>query len=182
MGAFPVFAPLERWCVMIKLTPEPLTAENFAPFGSVIEPDMARSFLINEDTTRRFHQLAEIDRHEDEGRSIISIFRAERRSLPLEIRMMEKHPLGAQAFLPAQAHKWLIVVADGERPKAKDCRVFIAEGCQGVQYNAGVWHHPLLIIEPTQNFWVIDRAGAGDNLEEIWFEGGNAIIDITENM
>ncbi len=167
---------------MIKLKPIPLTAEAFAPFGTVIEPDMTRSFMINEGTTRRYHRLAEIDRYEDEGRSIISLFRAERRPFPLEIRMMEKHPMGAQAFLPAQPHKWLVVVASGINPEAKDCKVFMAEGDQGVHYNACVWHHPLLIIEQTQDFWVIDRAGEGDNLEEIWFEGENAILDITGNI
>jgi ureidoglycolate lyase len=38
-----------------------------------------------------------------------------------------------------------------------------------VNYARNVWHHPLLVLQPDSNFLVVDRGGAGENLEESWF-------------
>ena len=46
-------------------------------------------------------------------------------------------------------------------------RVFRAKGHQGVNYATGVWHHYLLPLEDESDFLVIDRAGPGENLDEI---------------
>ena len=163
---------------MIKLIPHPLTKEAFAPYGQVIDMDEQDSFLINEGTTRRFDAIAQIDVAAENGVPVLSIFRAEKRNFPFVIQMLERHPLGSQTFLPMQDYDWLVVVARGETPSVETCEVFIAKGNQGVQYSAGTWHHPLLIYKPNQDFWVIDRRGEGDNLQEHWFEGILAEIDI----
>ncbi|NRB14533.1 MAG: ureidoglycolate lyase [Rhizobiales bacterium] len=160
------------------LTPKPLTQQAFAPFGDVIEMDEDKSYLINQDMTRRYHKLATSDTDTQNGSSIISIFKSKRWQFPLQILMMEKHPLGSQAFLPMQGHNWLIVVATGNVPTAQTCQAFIATGVQGVQYNKGVWHHPLLTLAEQQNFWIVDRDGAGENLIEHHFEGQTAQVDI----
>ncbi len=146
------------------LIPEPLTADAFAPFGQIIEADPATAVEINSGFTTRFHALAASD--PGDGAAILSIFRG--RPRPLEIDMLECHPLGSQAFMPLGARKWLSVV--GERPDPAACRAFICEGHQGVQYNAGVWHFPLLVLETPQDFLVIDRDGDGDNLAETYFD------------
>lgn len=163
---------------MIKLKVEPLTQEAFAEFGDVIEMDGDKSFLINEGHTRRYHQLAEADVADGGGKAIISIFQSSRRAFPLEIKMMENHPLGSQAFLPMQPHNWLVVVATGDVPSAETCHAFLASGNQGVQYNKGVWHHPLLTLVAEQDFWIVDRGGKGDNLIEHYFDGRIAQMDI----
>jgi ureidoglycolate lyase len=149
-----------------KLIIEPLTAGAFAPFGMVIETEGAESFPINGGTTTRFHALAEADAGPS-GTAILSIFRATRWPQPVEIAMLERHPLGSQAFYPLSPDDWLVVVAGGERPTADDLRLFRASGCQGVQYARGVWHHPLLILAERQDFLVVDRQGPGENMEEI---------------
>jgi ureidoglycolate lyase len=133
---------------MTPLVPDPLTAEAFAPFGRVIEADQAASYPINDGTTRRFHKLATADEGAN-GEAILSI------------------------FVPMERHPWLVVVA--ERPAPDACRVFLARGDQGVQYAAGTWHHPLLALQPTQDFLVVDREGPGDNCEERWFPEGQEI-------
>jgi len=160
---------------MKRLTPEPLTAAAFAPFGTVIETEGAASYSINEGTTTRFHALAAAEPGPS-GEAILSIFRATRRPEPVEIRMLERHPLGSQAFVPLSPEDWLVVVAAGERPEAGDLRLFHACGDQGVQYGRGVWHHPLLVLTERQDFLVVDRRGPGENLEEITVEPG-AVID-----
>ena len=52
----------------------------------------------------------------------------------------------------------------------RSVRVFRAKGNQGVNYRAGVWHHPLL-VDAEQDFIVIDRDGDEKNLEEVFFDG-----------
>jgi ureidoglycolate lyase len=46
-------------------------------------------------------------------------------------------------------------------------RLFRAEGHQGVHYRKGVWHHFLLALDEESDFLVVDRAGPGDNCEEV---------------
>ena len=150
---------------MIELVAEELTAAGFAPFGSVIEADPAKAVLINQGTTTRFDGLAEVEVGEA-GQATISIFRGRRWNEALEIRTLERHPLGSQAFIPLSPEPWLVVVAAGEAPSAETCRAFLARGDQGVQLATGTWHHPLLILAETQDFLVVDRKGPGDNCEE----------------
>jgi ureidoglycolate lyase len=150
---------------------EPLTAEAFAPFGTVIETAGAESYPINGGTTTRFHALAEAEAGPS-GTAILSIFRATRWPEPVEIKMMERHPLATQAFFPLSGQDWLVVVAGGERPTVDDLRLFRARGDQGVQYGHGIWHHPLLILVEQQDFLIVDRQGPGENYEEIGFQPG----------
>lgn len=146
------------------LRPEPLTAAAFAPFGRVIEADPATARSINAGTTTRFHALATADPGPD-GVAVISIFRGLPRARPIALALLERHPLGSQAFVPMQPHPWLVVVA--ERPEPGALRAFLARGDQGVQYARGVWHHPLLVLATSQDFVVVDREGPGANLEEV---------------
>ena len=158
---------------------EPLTAGAFEPFGTVIETADADSYPINDGTTTRLHALAAADAGPD-GEAIVSIFRATRWPQPVTIRMMERHPLGAQAFFPLSPEDWLVVVAGGERPGADDLLLFRARGDQGVQYARGVWHHPLLVLAEQQDFLVVDRLGPGKNLEEIEVAPGVVIESMAE--
>jgi len=150
----------------IRLAPEPLTAEGFAPFGAVIEADHARSYLINGGRTRRYNALAAADCGAD-GDVVLSIFRGTPWPAPVRIAMLERHPLGSQAFVPMERLPWLAVVA--ERPEPEACRAFLVRGDQGLQIGRGVWHHPLLALAPAQDFLVVDRRGPGENLEERQF-------------
>lgn len=155
------------------LRPEPLTRAAFAPFGDVIEAEGAAGYPINEGTTFRFHDLARVD--VGDARPIVSIFRGQPRPPPLAVRMLERHPLGSQAFMPLQPRDWFVVVAPpGEVPEPERLRAFRASGSQGVNYAPGVWHHPLLVLWPDSDFLVIDRAGE-DNLEEFSFDAAVAL-------
>ena len=159
------------------LKPQPLTREGFAPFGDVIETLGAGHYPINEGTTERFHDLAAVDVSEAGGRPLINIFRGQPRELPLAIRMMERHPLGSQAFIPTGPHQWLTVVAPaGNQPEPSDLRAFIAGARQGVNYHRGVWHHPLIALEAVSDFIVVDRGGGGDNCDEYCFPEGEGIL------
>ena len=161
----------------------PLTKVAFAPFGDVIEAAGAERLMINESTTERFHDLADIDVAGDGGRAIVSLFCGNTRrpdgKSPIEIKMMERHPLGSQAFIPLQNAPYLVVVApDLETVGPDDLHAFLADGTQGVNYRRNLWHHPLLVLEDGHQFLVIDRDGPGDNCIEHYFtsEQGNALV------
>jgi len=146
---------------------ERLTREAFAPFGDVIELDGARHYPINEGTTERYHDLAKVDVLTQGGRPLINVFRAQPRSWPIEIAMMERHPLGSQAFVPLSDAPYLIVVAPAGELDATKLRAFSTSGWQGVNYAKGVWHHPLLALERMSDFLVVDRGGEGPNCDEV---------------
>lgn len=163
---------------MTALKVRPLTRQAFAPFGDVIETRGARHFPINNGTTERFHDLASVDVADGEGRPLISIFRGQPFELPIPIRMVERHPLGSQAFIPVSRLPYIVVVADEEcdgqpgKPLA-----FLADGTQGVNYAKGVWHHPLLSLQRESEFVVVDRGGQGANLEEFNYDPDEWLIE-----
>lgn len=151
---------------MRELTAQPLTRAAFAPFGDVIETRGAEHFPINEGTTERYHDLAEVQLRGDDDRPLINIFRGQPFTIPVRVEMLERHPLGSQAFMPLDRRPYLVVVAPiGDTVRATDLHAFLARGDQGVNYHAGVWHHGLLALEAESDFLVIDRGGPGDNCE-----------------
>ncbi|HEY5954742.1 MAG TPA: ureidoglycolate lyase [Terrimicrobiaceae bacterium] len=149
-----------------ELRVDALTREAFAPFGDVVEIAGSTHFSVNRNTAERYHDLANIDVCARGGRPLINLFRASPRALPLEVRSMERHPLGSQAFLPLNQRPYLIVVAARGELDPRRLRAFATQGWQGVNYARGVWHHALLALEETCDFIVIDRGGEGPNLDE----------------
>lgn len=145
---------------------EPLTRAAFAPFGDVIELDGARQIPINLGTTMRYHDLARVDVADEGGRPLVNLFRGQPRVLPFEVTLLERHPLGSQAFVPLTDKPYLVVVAPAGQLEPKAVRAFITHGWQGVNYAKGVWHHPLIALDAVSDFIVIDRGGEGPNCDE----------------
>ena len=146
------------------LTIEPLSAAAFKPFGDVIEAsDAARHFPINDGYAERYHDLARVDVASGGGYAVINIFRAKPRSLPFELRLLERHPLGSQAFVPLSQLPYLVVVAPAAaEPDINHLRCFEAAPGQGVNYARGTWHHPLIALHSPCDFLVVDRGGPAD--------------------
>ncbi len=154
---------------MPELVPEPLTREAFAPFGDVVDSAGTAGAPANHGTARRYPALAGIEIRGRGARTVIGIFETRPVRLPFHLLVMERHPLGSQAFQPLREHPWLLVVAtDPRRPDGY--RAFLAGGRQGIAYRPGVWHHFLLSPEHPGRFLVVDREGPGGNLEEcaVW--------------
>jgi len=153
----------------ITLRGELLTRKSFAPFGDVIETDCAEHFSINAGSTERFHDLATVDVLAEGGWPLISIFRGQPvGDFPVRLRLMERHPLGSQAFVPLSPQPFLVVVAGGGgRPAPHSLRAFVSAPGQGVSYHRGTWHHPLLALGEVSDFLVVDRGGPGHNCDEV---------------
>ncbi len=161
---------------------EPLARAAFQPFGDVIEAGSAAAqFEINNGSTTRFHDLARVDVAAEGGHPLVNIFRARPLPMPLTVAMMEKHPLGSQAFMPLEAAPFLVVVAPpGDAVAPADLRAFLAAAGQGVNYAPGVWHHPVIALCRETDFLVIDRGGPGNNLAEFFFDESNRrVVEIS---
>jgi ureidoglycolate lyase len=144
-----------------------LTRAAFAEFGEVISAEGAHHFPINNGTTERYHDLARIDVAESHGKPLVNIFRGQPRRFPFAVTMMERHPLGSQAFIPLSRNPYLIVVSLRGDFQPESLRAFLANPGQGVNYGKGIWHHALIALYEISDFIVIDRGGAGANCDEM---------------
>jgi ureidoglycolate lyase len=144
----------------MQIKAHPLTHTTFAPFGDVL--DATGDFrLINDGLCQRFHDRALIDIAE--GRTGISIFNAQPRTLPYTFDLIERHPMGSQAFVPMTPHPFLVIVATSP---ADTPLAFLTNGAQGINLHGGTWHGVLTPLHAPGLFAVIDRIGEGANLQE----------------
>lgn len=154
----------------LPLQTQPLSQDAFAPFGDVLEIGDKPDMIINQGLCGRFHDLAKIDFVGNDAAAGISLFKSEARSLPYRLDMMERHPLGSQAFIPMTTHSFLTIVAPDLDGKPGTPLAFITAPGQGVNYHRNTWHGVLTPLSEPGLFAVVDRIGDGKNLEEHWFE------------
>jgi ureidoglycolate lyase len=149
---------------------EPLDAAAFAPFGQVIDTAGAQHYPINNGRTERYHDLARVELGGVHPRPLISIFRGLPYDLPLALTMVERHPLGSQAFYPLSGRPFLVIVAPDHAGQPGTPRAFLTGPSQGVNIAMNTWHGVLTPLEQESDFLVVDRGGDGNNLEEHHFE------------
>jgi len=148
----------------IIIKPKKITRKNFKKFGDVISTKKIKSININDGYAKRFNDLCRINTSSKKGSTIVSIFSAKKRKFPMNIKMMEKHSLGSQAFIPMEETTFLVFVAPkGKKPNIKKLKSFIIPEQIGINYRPGIWHFPLISTK-NMNFLVIDRKGKGNNL------------------
>ena len=158
------------------IKPIKINRSNFSMFGDLISTNDINPIDINAGYAKRFDDLANLNTAKDGGKTIVSIFSSLKRTFPMTIDMMEKHPLGSQAFIPMQETTFLSFVAPpGETPEVNKIKAFIIPPKTGINYKPGIWHFPLISIEDT-NFLVIDRKGKGENLIIHKFEKEKIIL------
>ena len=146
------------------IKPIPMTKENFSKFGDMIGTENIKPIEINNGYANRFDDIAKIDTANNNGETTISIFSALKRSFPMKIDMMEKHPLGTQAFIPMKETTFLTLVApEGKKLEMDKIESFVVPKGKGVNYKTGIWHFPLISTED-MDFLVVDRKGPGENL------------------
>ncbi len=153
------------------LKARPLTSASFAPFGDVIATTGIDTSPMNEARFERYDRLATVD-VDAAGDVAISIVRSKLpSSLPYRFDMVERHPLGSQAFIPLGRFPFIVVVAaPGETVEAGDLSAFVTNGSQGINYHRGTWHMPLIALGKAQEFLVVDRAPGEGNCEQRVFE------------
>lgn len=161
---------------MIEIAIEPLTREAYAPFGQVIETEGAQHYPINGGMTERYHDLAKVELGGVHPRPLVSIARGKPYELPLALKMMERHPLGSQAFFPLSERPFLSIVAPDEGGRPGRPRAFLAQRGQGINMAMNTWHAVLTPLFEISDFLIVDRGGEGNNLEEYFFSDPYLVV------
>jgi len=151
------------------ITARALTREAFAPFGNVIDMDGPQRFPINGGMCERVHDLAKVEAEGPNPRVLVSLFRGQPYAFPLPLKLVERHPLGSQAFMPLSPAPFLVVVCADTPEGPGEPQAFVTRPGQGVNYPRNRWHAVLTPIGAPQDFLVVDRGGDGNNLEEHLF-------------
>ena len=154
---------------MTRIIARPLSADAFAPYGDVLSVDGEPDKLINQGLCGRYHDRGRLDFGAD-GQAGISLFKAQLRSLPYTLDMVERHPEGSQAFLPMDVHPFLAIVAPDEGGRPGTPVAFLTHAGEGINFHRGTWHGVLTPLAGNGLFAVVDRIGETANLEEHWFE------------
>ena len=163
---------------MIEIIAQPLTKAGFTPFGDVLELRDTPDKMINQDMCGRHHDLADLDF--TDGRAGISLFDAIPRELPYHFNLVERHPLGSQAFIPMSMSPFLVIVAEDLDGTPSTPRAFITRAGQGINFHRNTWHGVLTPLHAPGLFAVIDRIGDGANLQEFTYETGFMVTNQQE--
>ena len=134
----------------------PITAEAFAPFGTLI----ARPASIGE---RSFYS----NWLGGDGLSpVLHVNHVAQSALPVTLDSLERHPHAAQVFVPLDVGRYLVTVApslpDG-RPDLAGLRSFEVPASIGVIYATGVWHAGARVLDRDGAFAVLMWRGAADD-------------------
>lgn len=157
---------------MEQINIQPLTEEAFAPFGEVIDLNKAENFPINNGMCTRFNDLATVELGGEKPRPLVNVFRGKPYDLPLHLKMVERHPLGSQAFIPMSKRPFLVIVSEDRDNIPQTPLAFLTKPGQGVNIGQNIWHGVLTTLGEVSDFVVVDRGGPGDNLEEFFFDEG----------
>ena len=65
---------------------------------------------MNQGWAQRYRDLADVDVADAGGRVGISLVHSRADTMPVRLRLLERHPLGSQIFMPLSAHPFLVVV------------------------------------------------------------------------
>lgn len=150
----------------LEISVQPLEASLFAPYGDVIELGDTPTQMINQGNCERFTDLAQLD-FQNGGTAGISLFNAKPYKIPHTLKLLERHPLGSQAFIPMHSEPFLVIVAQDDDGKPVNPVAFATTGKQAVNYHRNTWHGVLTPVGGQQLFVVVDRIGGeGSNLQE----------------
>ena len=152
----------------------PLTPDAFAPFGDVLSAEGLPDRIINAGLCGRWHDRARLDFAG--GRAGISVFDAVPRRLPYSFDLVERHPLGSQAFVPMSLNPFLVIVAPDEAGRPGPPSVFLTAPGQGINLHRGTWHGVLTPLHAPGLFAVVDRIGDGANVEEFTYPAPWTVI------
>ena len=133
----------------MKLVPQPLTAEAFAPYGRVIEAPAEFGRIAASEA---------LENRRPDARTHLSISHARPKPLPLHSTVMERHEFSSQSFIPLDVSRYLVIVAPhaaGGGPDMARARAFLVRGDQGITYGADVWHHPMTALDRPARFAVL---------------------------
>jgi ureidoglycolate lyase len=101
-----------------------------------------------------------LDLHAHGGQPCVAVFRARAQALAGPWRLLERHRLGTQTFIPLAGARCVVLVARGQTaPDLATLAAFAVHGAQGFTLHADTWHHGLIALD-AGDFVVIERCAA----------------------
>ncbi len=167
---------MEKLNNIMNLQIKKISKENFSKYGQLVSTKDIDSQNINEETTKSFYDLVNIEIYGDDKKCRVNIFKSIKRNFPLEINMLENHPLSSQAFIPLQKTNFIVVVAPiSNEPDINLIETFLISPEEGINFRPKVWHFPLIATE-NSNFLTIDKKDSANNLEIYNFQNNDKIF------
>jgi len=176
MVGYLVFEFMEKLNNIMNLQIKKISKDNFSKYGQLVSTKDIESQNINEETTKSFYDLVNIEIYGDDKQCRVNIFKSIKRNFPLEINMLENHPFSSQAFIPLQKTNFIVVVAPiSNKPDINLIETFLISPEEGINFKPKVWHFPLIATE-NSNFLTIDKKDSANNLEIYNFQNNDKIF------
>lgn len=137
-----------------------LHAEDFAPYGTVFAPPSIGERTEIAGYLQNLRMSADFVCYINHRKPI---------ALPQTVAVMERHRFSSQAFLPLSVSRYIVAVAPPDQdglPDANKLCCFVASREQTINYNAGVWHCPLMVLDTPAQFAVLMWRDGSDDDEE----------------
>ena len=125
---------------MRRITIEPVDADRFAPFGSLLEAPLPGP---------RQDHAARLENTRPDAAANLALIRSEPFRSAMPLRRLERHPHSTQAFLPLSIAGYVVVVAPdaGGRPDEAAMRAFRVPGTTGIVYRRAAWHAHMMTLD-----------------------------------
>jgi len=176
MVEYLVFEFMEKLNNIMNLQIKKISKDNFSKYGQLVSTKDIESQNINEETTKSFYDLVNIEIYGDDKKCRVNIFKSIKRNFPLEVNMLENHPLSSQAFIPLQKTNFIVVVAPiSSEPDINLIETFLISPEEGINFKPKVWHFPLIATE-NSNFLTIDKKDSANNIEIYNFQNNDKIF------
>ncbi len=171
----------------------PLTAEGFAPYGSVIglpashKPADADVKDVNQGTAKKIVGQAPVlstyaSLASTTAATSIHLYHCTPLPTPFSVKVLERHRFTTQAFIPMtpaggkQQGALIIVAQNGadDKPDLRTLAAFHSSTTQGISYHPGIWHHPMVALgsEATDFACVVNESEASPelNCDEVFYD------------
>tara|TARA_B110000438_G_C15657748_1_gene582449 strand:- start:97 stop:591 length:495 start_codon:yes stop_codon:yes gene_type:complete len=160
----------------MKLDIKKINKDNFLSYGDLITIRNKNSEHINNNTTQSFFDLANIEILGEDNNARLNIFSTKKRTFPLNIDMLEMHPLSSQVFLPMIKTDFIVLVAPiNIKPDINKIECFKISNGDGINFKSRVWHFPLISIQDAK-FITIDKKDSNKNIEIYKFNENEKFI------
>lgn len=145
----------------MKLVAEPITEAAFAPYGQILARPNAAG--------RADYSAHAENLRPDHAQLCFRTSLTEPTALPLKTKVMERHAFSSQSFLPVDVSRYVVMVApngDDGGPDLARAKLFLVDGTTGINYRAGVWHHPMTVLDRNAVFATVMFNDGGDRDED----------------
>ncbi len=140
------------------LLAQPLSRQAFSPFGDVIGLEFSGGTSANQGSAVRYDRVAQLTSSRPGAQPNLAVFRSIPKALPLEVRLLERHPCSSQMFVPLACQRFLVVVCPDDphgEPDLPSLRAFVCGPGQGINYRPSLWHHPIVALDGPADFLML---------------------------